>query len=303
MAGPGPKSICVGIDFSAESKAALRSAANLARAFEARLTAVTVVQPPSLYQKVLSPIQSRLSSTEDLVAGARDRLREIIADADLADLQCVIDARAGVPFAEIIAAARQATADLLVVGARKRGEVERLLLGGTAERILRNATLPVLGAKGSLPPALRVILAPTDFSSASRPAVEYAIALVRRFAGRLILLHVVEPIVQTYAWPADPAAAELYLAEPGDLEPEWEAFLSELDLAGVRWEQRTVQGFASPVIGASAAELGADLISLGTHGRSGLMHVLLGSVAERVLREAPCSVLSIRPEGFSFSLP
>jgi universal stress protein E len=297
------KSICVGVDFSPESKAAVNSAANLARVFDARLLAVSVVQPPPLYQRILTPVQSQLLSADEIETRARDHLRDFLAGAELSSLACETDVRVGVPFVELIAAARTASADLLVVGAKRRGGIERLFLGGTAEQVLRKATIPVLAARETFPPALQVILAPTDFSAASRPAVQYAIELARRFAARLILLHVVEPVVQAYTWHADPAAADLFLAEPKDLEPEWEAFLGQLDLAGVRWEQRTVQGYAAPMIVGSAVEMGVEMISLGTHGRTGLMHVLLGSVAERVAREASCPVLSIRPEGFRFSLP
>jgi nucleotide-binding universal stress UspA family protein len=119
----------------------------------------------------------------------------------------------------------------------------------------------------------------------------------------LILLHAIEPITQVYGWGADLVGSEVYLFEPEAIEPEWDSLLSEVDLKNVRWEQRTEQGLAASSICRAAADENADLIVIATHGRTALSHALLGSVAEAVLRQAPCSVLSVRSEAVTFSLP
>lgn len=297
------RAICVGTNFSPESEAAVQSAVNLARSFGATLNVVTVIEPPPLYQRILSPVQSKLVPLENLAANARQRLTELTSEPSFKGVSTTCEARTGAPYVEIITAARACRAGLLVVGAKHRGAVERLLLGHTTERVLQKASMPVLVAKKALPATPKVLLSPTDFSPSSRPAVLRAVELARRWEARLVLLHVVEPIAQTYVWPAEPAAVELFLVEPEDLKPEWENFLSGMELDGVRWEQRTLQGYAASTITATASEVGADLIVMGTHGRSGLMHALLGSIAERVAREAPCGVWSVHPKDFSFALP
>jgi len=71
----------------------------------------------------------------------------------------------------------------------------------------------------------------------------------------------------------------------------------------VPWEQHTVEGRAATMLVRQAEESQADLIVIGTHGRSGLAHLLLGSVAEEVVGTAPCPVLTIRPDAFQFELP
>ena len=90
---------------------------------------------------------------------------------------------------------------------------------------------------------------------------------------------------------------------PEEIEPEWEAFLSDLPLEKIDWEKCTDEGQAATAIVHQAEQMQADVIVIGTHGRSGLPHMLLGSVAEKVSRMASCPVLTIRPEAFQFELP
>ena len=123
--------------------------------------------------------------------------------------------RIGTPFAELIAACRELGDELLVVGARKRASLTDLLLGSTAERVLRKATRA--GAAG----AARAAGAAGDASSRRPTSPRHrgrrsseAIALARRWGARLVLLHVIEPIVQAYAWATDLAGGEIYVIEP-----------------------------------------------------------------------------------------
>ena len=91
------------------------------------------------------------------------------------------------------------------------------------------------------------------------------------------------------------------LVTPADLHGEWEAFLAELPLLDTGpWDKRTEEGHAATAIVREAAQNQADLIVMGAHGRTGLAHMLVGSVAEEVVSTAPCSVLTIRPEAFHY---
>jgi nucleotide-binding universal stress UspA family protein len=288
--------ICVGFHFTPQSDLALRSAATLARSFGAAIDVVTVVEPAPLYRRVLTPGQSRLASVDDLVARCRDRLEDATRVAGLEGLTVNRHVRVGRPFAELVVGCREVQAELLAVGTRGGSQKERAVLGSTVERVLRKAPVPVLVVKKELSPSPSLVLSPTDFSSAARPAVVEAAALARRWGARLVLLHAVEPIAETYVWPVESGTVALYLAEPEELDPEWEAFVAPLDLSGIAWERKTIRGYATQTITENAAQLGADLIVMGTHGRSGLAHVLLGSVAERVAREASCSILTVRPQ-------
>jgi nucleotide-binding universal stress UspA family protein len=292
--------ICAGTNFTPESTVAVHSAATLARATGAHLDLVHVVHAPALYERVL---QRTRPNDEELRARAAAHLQQSAVGGPFEGLDIGHHVRIGTPFAELIAAAHELGAGLLVVGARKRSSLTDLLLGSTAERVLRKAGVPVLLVRRALAEQPRCILAPTDFSDASRPALIEAVALARRWRAHLVLLHVIEPIVQSYAWATDLAGGEIYVIEPAQLQPEWDALIADLALEGVDWEQQTIKGEVSTTIAAAAQSLSADLVVISTHGRTGLTHALLGSVAEGVARAADTNVLTVRTGSAPFELP
>jgi nucleotide-binding universal stress UspA family protein len=145
---------------------------------------------------------------------------------------------------------------------------------------------------------LHNILCPTDFSEPSRAATDYALEFARTFQARLHLLYVIEdpllysPMFGGYVPKSDDFEA---YAQTG-----LESWVLPEDAVGVDVERRWVHGRAFSRILQDAAEHGIDLIVMGTHGRGFLPHLLLGSVAERVVRHAPCPVLTVRPGGFGY---
>ncbi|AGA29173.1 universal stress protein [Singulisphaera acidiphila] len=143
---------------------------------------------------------------------------------------------------------------------------------------------------------IRSILAPTDFSKHAAKAVRYACLLAERLGAELHLLHALSDIVPVGPDPMlTPVLPPEYYTEAKEqalaaldrtLEPDW----------GQPAAIKTSVSWGDPVeeIVAYAREEAIDLIVVATHGRTGLSHVLLGSVAERIVREAPCPVLTIR---------
>jgi len=134
-----------------------------------------------------------------------------------------------------------------------------------------------------------VILVPTDFSTASDAALPHAEALAKQHGAKLLILHVEEP-------PLAYGGGELYYGLP---EPSSERILKMLEDvrpadAGVSCTHRLSVGDPAGEIVRIAGEEGAEMIVLGTHGRSGLTRMLMGSVAEAVVRRAPCPVLVYR---------
>ncbi len=303
MTSKSLRRICLATDFSDAAAVALASAARLARGYRAQLDVVSVVIPPPTYARILAQLQSLPLSTDEAVALVRERLAGLGQTPECAGLSVETEARLGVPYAEILAFAAANDDDLIVVGSRPRGELESLLLGGTAERVLRKSTVPVLVAKRPLPATPQTIVAPTDFSAASLPGVRQAAALARQWGARLILAHAIEPAAEVYGWGAELAGGEVFLLEPEALDPEWRELVAQLDLANVRWEQCTRRGYAAHVLSDIVRLHAADLVVIGTHGRSALPHALLGSVAEAVTRQVECCVLTVRPDAATFLLP
>ena len=151
---------------------------------------------------------------------------------------------------------------------------------------------------------LQKILLPTDFSNHSATATKYACELATKFDAELYLLHTLEAHLAStpefgmgLALPKhmneSRAAAEKSLA--GVLDPKWSA--------GGKVVHAVVQGLPQVEIVRYARNLEIDLIVLATHGRTGLAHVIMGSVAETVVRTAPCPVLIVRPDGHQFLMP
>src|SRR5262245_30092036 len=142
---------------------------------------------------------------------------------------------------------------------------------------------------------IRHILAPTDFSDYSKKALSDTLELAPTFGAKLSLLHVIEPSPYLGEFIPPGVGADLL----GDLERQASAELAQVlpDTQGATVEVTRAVALGSPpqkiVETAEAAHV--DLIVMATHGRTGLSHLLIGSVAERVVRTAPCPVLTIRP--------
>lgn len=141
------------------------------------------------------------------------------------------------------------------------------------------------------------ILVPTDFSTTADAALEYAFVLAERFGASVQLLHVLEdPFV------ADGMAAEAYISEAPalrsamlhDAQERLAHRAAPRGPGGPRIETEVLFGHGARTIAEYATGRGIDLIVMGTHGRTGFAHLLLGSVAERLVRTAPCPVLTVR---------
>lgn len=143
--------------------------------------------------------------------------------------------------------------------------------------------------------AFEKILVPIDFTSHSAAAVELAVDVARRYDAQLTLLHVYEPV--DYALPPGYVVytPEQLSRMTGELEKRLQATARDVEKeSGRPVETRLLQGPAGLIIIDFARDESYDLIVMGTHGRTGLGHFLLGSVAEKVVRAAPCAVLTIK---------
>ncbi len=134
----------------------------------------------------------------------------------------------------------------------------------------------------------RKILFATDFSPAAESALQYAASLARESGATLLIAHVEEPLPY--------AGGEMYFAQPESPNPELRRMLEAVvpSESDVRYEHRLTLGNAADEIVRIAREEQVDLIVIGTHGRTGMLRLLMGSVAESVVRHAGCPVLTLR---------
>jgi nucleotide-binding universal stress UspA family protein len=152
---------------------------------------------------------------------------------------------------------------------------------------------------------LKTVLVPTDFSDASESALRYGKAMAEKFGASLHVVHVMEDLL-AHAW-----AAEVYVSSMPQLRDEIEkesrqrlgALLTDGERKAFRAETALLAGNPFLEIIRYAKAHDVDLIVMGTHGRGPIAHMLLGSVAEKVVRKSPCPVLTVRDSQHEFVMP
>ncbi|MDZ7343653.1 MAG: universal stress protein [candidate division KSB1 bacterium] len=221
------------------------------------------------------------------------------------DLKITQAQRRGISTAPaILEYAQEHDIDLIVMGTHGRRGLGHLLLGSVAEETVRLATCPVLTIRERKEPmpieTIRRILVPTDFSEHARQALRTAKEIAVSYHASLQLLHVIEPV----HYPAFYMAEKIsYLDIVPDITAKASQALQKLieQEVGteVEAERHVMPGRAAYDIVEFAKREASDLIVIATHGLTGLEHLLLGSVAEKVIRRAPCPVLTLKAFGKS----
>lgn len=225
-------------------------------------------------------LRARLEAEAQQIAGARPGIRVVVQPGDPDDV--------------LTRAAHDLGADLLVLATSRRGRMASTFLGSTAQAVLRTARVPMLVVRTSpYHGPMNRVLAATDLSGHSAHALRLGLPLARALAGEGGAAVQVRALYVT----GPDYAAELVKGEFASAEkalPRLEEFLRE-SLPGEQIEAHAQVGNAGREIADHAGAWEADVVLLGTHGREGVRRLFLGSVAETVLRDAPCSALVIPP--------
>jgi len=293
------RNVLVPIDFSAPSLEAIEAALPLIKHFGADLHLVHVFEPD---YPASSMVAIPLVVPELEVGERVRRLRDVAEDYSVPLRRENIHAIKGRPFEEICRLAQEIDIDLIVIATRGNTGLKHLLLGSTAERVVRYSPCPVLVVRGSDSKkksaqqleAFRKILVPVDFSDCSMKGLEYAKKLAREFRAKLILLHSIA--LQYYVASDEYARYDLpLLLEQIDeaAKQQMRDLVQQTNWNGVEVETSIEISHAGQQICAEATERNAGLIAILTHGRTGFKHVLLGSTAEYVVRHASCPVLVV----------
>jgi nucleotide-binding universal stress UspA family protein len=292
------ETIVVATDFSDTGQAGLAWALELAKDHEARIDLVHgLLMPNQMTDFVPSPPDL----SEELQQAAMARLNEVAEEARESGIRVDVHLRLGLPSESILEAARELQADLIVMGTRGLSGIRHLLLGSTAERVVQHADCPVLTVHPDdidQHRSIRTVLVPTDFSGYAQRGVEVAERLLhhRLQQTRLLLLHVYHLPFEYTAYGTIPTSLDYFKDVEGAAAERLEQIAQPLREKGLEVKTLSREGYPPEVITGEAEAAGADLIAMGTHGRSGLAHLLLGSTAERVVQTAPCPVLTVRRE-------
>ena len=307
------RNILVPVDFSEMTEPAIEAAQRLGERFGAAVHLVHVQEYfyPGGFMAPGAPVpMSMITFRQDDADRIRKQLGELAKKHGIPITNCYI--RNDIPvFNGVCKVARQINADLIVMQTHGHTGMARFFEGSHAERIVQHSPCPVLVARkrrrkanrtpagGKAGESIDRILVPVDFSQSSFEALEYAIEFAERVAARLIVFHAVH---LGYAFTADGYAmcdlSVLMEDVRKGAEQEMQEFVRLAKFRGVKFE--TIVKIAPPAseICAFAEERDVDLIITATHGRTGLKHLLMGSVAEQVVRHAhhPVLVVPSHPE-------
>lgn len=292
--------ILCGTDFSDYSDHALRYGVGLARELKARLHVCHVIDITSavVYGEGMA---DPLIHDRQLLEYSREHMEDIMKDCGV-QWEPVI--RIGHPADEMAKAAEERHIDLAVSATHGRSGLKRLILGSVTERLMRILPCPLLAVRGQEgrpserfePPKLKSILVGCDFSPYSDLAFSHALSLAQEFESELHIVHVIEPTVYKdltrHAREAREQSSRdlrIYLKET------MEKMVPEDAKAWCKPKTALLAGFAHEELAKYALVNKIDLIVMGVRGQGLVEKLLVGSTTDRVVREAHCPVLAVRP--------
>lgn len=280
------KLILVATDFSTRSDRAMRRAALLARRLSASLVLVHVIDDDQPRRLVEAQREDAGSLMEDLVRSLRHN----------DNLECEPRVVLGDPFRAIVQSAEDAGVDLVVLGPHRRQLLRDMFVGTTAERTIRHSRRPVIMANAVPARDYARVLVATDLSECSATAVGAARQLGLLKGAQVSVVHAFDAPAQSMLVRGSATGEQLkaYLNEQGErARGELAAFLRKVKLTPQQRIVALTDSDAAAVIRRCARDTQADLIVVGTRGRSGIEGILLGSVAAAVLRDAEFDVLAV----------
>lgn len=276
--------ILIATDLSPRSDRALERAVSLAQQHRAHLFVTHIVD-----EDLPASVVGKLKAAADQVI--REHLASLPAAKSLAiEVKVVF----GKDFADILQQAQDEEVDLIVLGTHREGTFQDMFSGTTVERILRKGDFPTLVVKNRVHRPYKTVVVAIDFSVYSRRAVEFAFELVQN--GEFHLVHAFDVpfkgllIGQETRREVSMKHEELMKKM---IDEELQAFFATFKIDTSRLNLVMKQGEVCQAILQEVDRLNPDLLVVGTHGRTGVAHALLGSVAENLLGHPPCDVLAV----------
>lgn len=273
-------------DFNQSSESALAAALMIAKKFNSEVILLHVM--PEFQASGIGPDVITTVATQELQKIQASLIAEgVIVKHSILQL--------GVPFYHIINIANLHNVNVIVLGSGDHSDNERYPLGITAEKVMQKSDKPVWVAKYGAPVQFQTLACAIDFSNPSRRALTNAIHLARQFQARLRLIHVVPGVSGFYSKLFGQKTGEL--AESMDrVRKQMESYLAGFDFYNVNWEHSTIAGTPYQEILNFIRNMHADLLLIGSVGIDETSKIQLGSVAKKVAREVPCSIITVKSE-------
>lgn len=292
------RKILVATDFSPGAQLAFERALLLPMAGNATVHVVHVLSPNV-------PAKARGKATSEAKQRLEKCLSSARAQADAKKLSITMEILSGEPFVEIIRCSRNVNAELVVLGRHGHRPVQDMFIGTTAERVIRKGDVPILAVHLNPASPYRRPLIATDLGDTAPRVFGLTLRMLEPTVKAIHVVHAFNVPFEGFVTPT------LGTKEKSDYRRSFRdsakagmaKLLARYENTGLRWRSTIRAGDARSLILEEILRRRADLVALGTHGRSGIAHALVGSVAEWVIAQAPCDVLVARPVRFSFELP
>ncbi|KUO57220.1 MAG: hypothetical protein APF80_04355 [Alphaproteobacteria bacterium BRH_c36] len=270
-------------DLSARSDRALRRAVSLAKEFDAELEVVTVIDEMLLEA---STSKNKLLAEQALTA-------QLSAVPDGDGVRASQRVMVGLDYEDIIRRSVEFDADLVVLGIH-RHKTKELFRGTTAERVVRYGVRPVLVVNDTVTGPYRRVVVASDLSAHAEAAARTAARLVP--LGEVILVHAVHRPYVAFLGRGDQNSlmAEHRNEVAATLHEMIDRLSAELGNRTPKFELSLPEGEVHGAIQAEVAKYKPDLLAVGTHGRTGIAHTVIGSIAEQVLADCPIDVLAVK---------
>ncbi len=277
--------ILVATDFQRTSDDALEMAIYLAKTFHSDLTLIHVIPEIKGFHYDKGPIRKKV----------REKLSHLEIDLKkkgVGSVESIL--RIGVPSERIIEYSEELEVNVIIVGSGQ-GE-KKFPLGTTAERVMIDAERPVLIVKQGFQPPVQHILCPVDFLEPSRRALNNAIHLARTFGARLTVLTVFEPLLSSYFGSGRTPGESKEKVFIKRQQQQFDRFLRGFHFEGLEWQKILSRGKPYQEILRAIRQPKTDLLIMGSLGRTGFSRKIMGSTTEKVAREMPCSVVTLKEE-------
>lgn len=292
----GFQKILVATDFSDFSVAALKQAIVLSRQTGAEITLANAI--PDLSMSVYwGPIERELNQRE-MCQRSETAMRQMIVDLQATDLNVKFRTLVGEPFVEITHAVQTGGYSLVLAGTRGSSKWEEFFVGSTAKRLIRKcpASVWIVKAEHLVPP--KVVLAATDFSEVSLKAVKDGLKIAQQSDAEFHLLHVTDSKDVPDVIAKIPKGDSLRQEINEEATRRLNTFMDSLNVDRTQVHSHLSWGTPWQEIRRISKHQAADLIVIGTVGRSGIKGLLLGNTAEKVLDTCDSSILTVKPDDF-----